>query len=33
MSARPTPEGRTRYTWVPRTSFQIGRLLRRDREE
>ncbi len=29
MRARPTPEDRTRYTYVPRTSFLIGRLLRR----
>ncbi|MGY6537215.1 MAG: MFS transporter [Pararhodobacter sp.] len=27
--ARPVPEDRTRYTYVPRTSFLIGRLLRR----
>ncbi|MCF1708848.1 MFS transporter [Tabrizicola sp. J26] len=33
MRARPAPEGRTAYTYEPRTSFLIGRLLRRDREE
>ncbi|MCC5982993.1 MAG: MFS transporter [Rhodobacteraceae bacterium] len=29
MRTRPTPDSRTRYTYVPRTSFLIGRLLRR----
>lgn len=29
MRSRPTPDSRTRYTYVPRTSFLIGRLLRR----
>lgn len=29
---RPAPEDRTRYTYVPRTSFLIGRLLRRGRD-
>jgi len=32
MRARPAPEDRTRYTYVPRTSFQIGRLLRRGKD-
>jgi MFS family permease len=31
MRARPTPGARTAYTYEPRTSFLIGRLLRRDR--
>ena len=30
--ARPAPTDRTRYTYVPRTSFLIGRLLRRGRD-
>lgn len=32
MRARPTPEERTNYVYAPRTSFTIGRLLRRQRE-
>lgn len=32
MRARPAPEDRTRYTYVPRTSFLIGRLLRRGKD-
>ena len=32
MRARPTPEDRTAYTYVPRTSFLIGRLLRRGKD-
>ena len=32
MRARPTRATRTAYTYEPRTSFLIGRLLRRDRE-
>jgi MFS family permease len=32
MRARPAPDDRTRYTYVPRTSFLIGRLLRRGRK-
>lgn len=31
MRARPAPADRTRYTYAPRTSFTIGRLLRRSR--
>lgn len=31
MRARPTPADRTRYTYAPRTSFTIGRLMRRSR--
>lgn len=31
MRARPAPGDRTAYTWVPRTSFLIGRLLGRPR--
>ena len=31
MRARPAPGARTAYTYEPRTSFLIGRLLRRDR--
>ncbi|MCP5072971.1 MAG: MFS transporter [Rhodobacteraceae bacterium] len=31
MRARPTSEARTNYTYVPRTSFLVGRLLRRKR--
>ncbi len=31
MAWRPTPSVRTKYVYVPRTSFQIGRLLRRNR--
>lgn len=33
MSARPTKRDRTRYIWSPRTSFQIGRLTRHDRDD
>jgi MFS family permease len=33
MRARPAPRDRTDYTYVPRTSFLIGRLLRRDRDD
>ncbi|WP_293577209.1 MFS transporter [Phaeobacter sp.] len=32
MRARPAPEDRTRYVYAPRTSFFIGRLLKRSRE-
>ncbi|GFE50331.1 MFS transporter [Roseobacter cerasinus] len=32
MRARPAPQDRTRYVYVPRTSFTIGRLLRRARK-
>lgn len=32
MRARPTRETRTRYVYAPRTSFLIGRLLRKQRE-
>lgn len=32
MRARPAPENRTRYVYVPRTSFTIGRLIRRGRK-
>ncbi|SLN49303.1 putative MFS-type transporter YcaD [Falsiruegeria litorea R37] len=32
MRARPTPEERTNYVYAPRTSFTIGRLLRKQRE-
>ncbi|KII13617.1 MFS transporter [Phaeobacter sp. S60] len=32
MRARPAPEDRTRYVYAPRTSFTIGRLLKRSRE-
>ncbi len=32
MQMRPAPQERTRYTYVPRTSFLIGRLLRRGRK-
>jgi MFS family permease len=31
--ARPTSEDRTRYVYAPRTSFVIGRLMRKSREE
>lgn len=31
MRARPAPSERTRYTYAPRTSFTIGRLIRRNR--
>jgi MFS family permease len=33
MGARPTKSQRTRYVWSPRTSFQIGRLTRHDRDQ
>ncbi|QEW19094.1 putative MFS-type transporter YcaD [Marinibacterium anthonyi] len=33
MTARPSPSERTSYIWSPRTSFQIGRLTGRAREE
>lgn len=33
MRARPAPATRTAYTYEPRTSFLIGRLLRRGRED
>lgn len=33
MRARPSPEERTAYIYTPRTSFQIGRLLGRGRDE
>lgn len=32
MQVRPTPEERTNYVYAPRTSFTIGRLLKRSRE-
>ncbi len=32
MKVRPTPEERTNYVYAPRTSFVIGRLLKRSRE-
>ena len=32
MRSRPSPEDRTHYVYAPRTSFTIGRLLRRQRE-
>ena len=32
MRARPTPSERTRYTYSPRTSFTIGRLIGKDRK-
>ncbi|KUJ80601.1 hypothetical protein AVO45_06030 [Ruegeria marisrubri] len=32
MRSRPTPEDRTHYVYAPRTSFTIGRLLKRSRE-
>lgn len=32
MRARPVPEERTSYVYAPRTSFTIGRLLKRARE-
>ena len=32
MQVRPTPEERTHYIYAPRTSFTIGRLLKRSRE-
>ncbi len=33
MRSRPAPEDRTAYTYEPRTSFLIGRLLRRGRRD
>lgn len=33
MRARPAPGARTRYTYEPRTSFLIGRLLRRGKDD
>ncbi len=33
MRYRPTPDERTNYVYAPRTSFTIGRLLKRSREE
>lgn len=33
MRARPAPGTRTRYVYVPRTSFLIGRLLRRNNKD
>ncbi|NOE33097.1 MULTISPECIES: MFS transporter [unclassified Ruegeria] len=33
MRSRPTPEERTNYVYAPRTSFTVGRLLKRSREE
>ena len=33
MRMRPAPQDRTRYTYVPRTSFLIGRLLRRGKRD
>lgn len=33
MRARPTPDTRTRYTYIPRTSFLVGRLLGRGKDE
>ncbi len=33
MRARPAPDTRTAYTYEPRTSFLIGRLLRRGKED
>ncbi|MBQ4824658.1 MFS transporter [Leisingera sp. HS039] len=32
MKVRPTPEERTNYVYAPRTSFTIGRLLKRSRK-
>lgn len=32
MRSRPTPQERTNYVYAPRTSFTIGRLLKRSRE-
>jgi hypothetical protein len=32
MKVRPTPERRTPYVYAPRTSFIIGRLLKRARQ-
>ncbi|WP_050603582.1 MFS transporter [Ruegeria sp. 6PALISEP08] len=33
MRSRPTPDERTNYVYAPRTSFTIGRLLKRSREK
>ena len=33
MAARPSPSARTSYVWAPRTSFVIGRLTGRARED
>lgn len=33
MRSRPTPDARTNYVYAPRTSFTVGRLLKRSREE
>ncbi|MDP5215723.1 MFS transporter [Ruegeria sp. 2205SS24-7] len=33
MRSRPAPEDRTRYVYAPRTSFTIGRLTRRQRDQ
>ncbi len=33
MALRPGPRRRLPYTWVPRTSFQVGRLFRRGRDD
>ncbi|WP_420584212.1 MFS transporter [Ruegeria sp.] len=33
MKSRPTPEERTNYVYAPRTSFTIGRLLKRSRDD
>lgn len=33
MRARSTPDARTPYVYAPRTTFQIGRLLRRQRDK
>lgn len=32
MRVRRAPEDRTRYVWAPRTSFTVGKLLRRSRD-
>lgn len=33
MRARPTPAERTQYTYSPRTSFTVGRLIRRNKKK
>jgi hypothetical protein len=33
MQARPSPEEKTAYTYEPRTSFWVGRLLGKGREK
>ncbi|WP_170348444.1 MULTISPECIES: MFS transporter [Ruegeria] len=33
MRSRPTPDERTNYVYAPRTSFTIGRLLKKSRED